>query len=261
MSDVFGLDSHERIGHSWIILGLNHSKYYFSEESTKFDRPKARIAHSMKFHSAVFENKWWLSGWFWGKSQAIKEQSGLVLSPSQVYKIIMIPHPQHAETDSRLPQWRNESRAVFWKCFLYHMVISNGSQFLDLWILINFQIYHFLLEKSPFFCNGREWSFLIKTIMPLNSKVMSLHLSYQKYSIFLILTTMSDVFGLDSHERIGHSWIILGLNHSKCYFCQESTKFDRPKAPIAHPMRFHSAVFQNERWLSGLFRGKSQATK
>jgi hypothetical protein len=29
--------------------------------------------------------------------------------------------------------------------------------------------------------------------------------SYQKYSIFLILTTMSDLFGLDCHERIGHS--------------------------------------------------------
>jgi hypothetical protein len=104
MSDVFGLDSHERIGHSWIILGLNHSKYYFSQESTKFNRPKAPIAHSMKFDSAVFQNEGWLSGWFRAKYQATKEQSGIVWSPSQVYKIILIPHLQHAETDSRLLQ-------------------------------------------------------------------------------------------------------------------------------------------------------------
>jgi hypothetical protein len=64
MSDLFGLVSHERIGHSWITLGLNHSKYYFSQESTKFDRPKAPIAHLMKFDSAVCQNEWWLSGWF-----------------------------------------------------------------------------------------------------------------------------------------------------------------------------------------------------
>jgi hypothetical protein len=104
MSDVFGLDSHERIGHSWIILCLNHSKYYFCQESTTFDRPKAPIAHRKRFESAVFQNERWLSGWFRGKSHAIKLQSGTVWSPFQVYKIIMIPHKQQAETDSRVPQ-------------------------------------------------------------------------------------------------------------------------------------------------------------
>jgi hypothetical protein len=104
MSDVFGLDCHERIGHSWIILGLNHSKYYFCQESTKFDRPKALIAHPMRFHSAVFHNERWLSGWFRGKSQATKWKSGIVWSHFQVYKIILIPHKQQAETDWRLPQ-------------------------------------------------------------------------------------------------------------------------------------------------------------
>jgi hypothetical protein len=141
------------------------------------------------------------------------------------------------------------------------MMRPNSSRIDDLGILINFQIYCFLLEKSPFFCDGREWSFLLKTIIRLNSQVMSLHLSDQKRSIFLILSTMSDMFGVDSQERIGHSSIVFGLDHSMYYFCQELTKFDRPKAPIAHPMRFHSAVFQNERGLSGLFRGKYQATK
>jgi hypothetical protein len=56
------------------------------------------------------------------------------------------------------------------------MVRPNISRIGDLGILINFQIYRFLREKSPFFCDGREWSFLIETIIPLNSKVMSLHL-------------------------------------------------------------------------------------
>jgi hypothetical protein len=51
-----------------------------------------------------FQNERWLSRLFWGKSQATKEQSGLVRSPSQVYKIILIPHRQHAKIDSRLPQ-------------------------------------------------------------------------------------------------------------------------------------------------------------
>jgi hypothetical protein len=38
------------------------------------------------------------------KSQATKQQSGIVCSPFQVYKIILIPHNQQAETDLRLPQ-------------------------------------------------------------------------------------------------------------------------------------------------------------
>jgi hypothetical protein len=38
----------------WTIPGLIHSKYYFGYESTKFDRPKAPIAHLMRSHSAVF---------------------------------------------------------------------------------------------------------------------------------------------------------------------------------------------------------------
>jgi hypothetical protein len=104
MLDVSRFDSHEKIEYSWTIPGIIHSKYYFAQESAKFDRLKAPVAHPMRFHSAVFQNEWWLSGWFRGKSQATKEQSGLVRSPSQVYKIILIPHREHAETDSRLPQ-------------------------------------------------------------------------------------------------------------------------------------------------------------
>jgi hypothetical protein len=122
MSHLCRLDSHKRIEHSWTIPGLTHSKYDFCQESTKFDRPKAPIAHPMRFHSAVFQNEWWLSGWFRGKSQATKGQSGLVRSLSQVYKIILIPHRQHAETDSRLPHERNESRALPWKSLLCSMV-------------------------------------------------------------------------------------------------------------------------------------------
>jgi hypothetical protein len=68
--------------------------------------------------------------------------------------------------------------------------------------------------------------------------------SYQKYSIFLILTRMSDVFGVDSHERIGHSWIILGLNHSKYYFCQESTNLTGPKLSLPVPWDFIRRFFR-----------------
>jgi hypothetical protein len=98
MSDLFGLDCHERIGHSWVILGLNRSKYYFCQESTKFDRLKALIADPMRFRSAGFQNERWLSGLFRGKSQAITWQSGIVWSPFQVYRITLIPHKQQAET-------------------------------------------------------------------------------------------------------------------------------------------------------------------
>jgi hypothetical protein len=130
----------------------------------------------MRFHSAVFQNERWLSGLFRGKSQATKKQSGIVWSPFQVYKIILIPHKQQAEIDSDLPLSRNEWRAVSWKYVPYSMVRPNSSRIVDLGIFINFQIYHFLREKSPFFCDGREWSFLLKTIISLNSKVMSLYL-------------------------------------------------------------------------------------
>jgi hypothetical protein len=94
MSDLSGVDSHARIGHSWITFGLNHSKYYFYQESTKFDRPKAPIAHPMRFQSAFFQNERWLSGWFRDKSQTTKWQSGIVWSHFQVYKTTLIPHKQ-----------------------------------------------------------------------------------------------------------------------------------------------------------------------
>jgi hypothetical protein len=96
----------------------------------------------------------------------------------------MIPHNQQAEIDSRLPQSRNESRAVSWKCVLYSLVRPNSSRIDDLEILINFRIYRFLREKSPFFCDGREWSFLLKTIILLNRKVMSLHLLIKSIQFF-----------------------------------------------------------------------------
>jgi hypothetical protein len=55
------------------------------------------------------------------------------------------------------------------------MLASNSFRTVDLGILMNFRIYRFLLEKSRFFCEGRGWSFLWKTIIDLNSKVMWLH--------------------------------------------------------------------------------------
>jgi hypothetical protein len=67
---------------------------------------QAQSSHcpSNEISFGVFQNERWLSGWFQGKSQVTKWQSGIVWSPFQVYKIILIPHNQQAETDSRLPQ-------------------------------------------------------------------------------------------------------------------------------------------------------------
>jgi hypothetical protein len=86
-----------------------------------------------------------------------------------------------------------------WKCVLYSLVRPNSSRIADLGILINFQIYRFLREKSPFFCDGREWSFLIKTIISLNSKVMSLHLCDPEIERF---SKLNGFYGLTTCGRI-----------------------------------------------------------
>jgi hypothetical protein len=81
------------------------------------------------------------------------------------------------------------------------------------------------LLSNDFWMNPDHYSFksiLFFLTTPLLSKIFN----------FLILTRMSDMFGLDSHERIGHSWIIPGFNHSKYYLSQESTKLTGSKLQL-----------------------------
>jgi hypothetical protein len=82
--------------------------------------------------------------------------------------------------------------------------------------------------------------------------------SYQMYSFF------------DTHEDVAcvpprfswENWTFVNNPRSqplKVWFLPRINQVWSVQSPIAHPIRFHSAVCQNERWLSGWFRSKSQA--